>query len=141
MKTREEIQTDILMGADAPAAVGVLTVRPVTFASLLVLRKLGNPLARSLERGGAVAADNLEAIAEFLWVQCAPWETVKRMASGYTAGEGRQLLNAAVLEFAAQLTPQQIKDTVQAIAAHGEQLGAVTADVIPDKDAPAGAKN
>lgn len=137
MKTRDEIQTDILLEADAPTTTGALNVRPVSFASLLLLRKLGNPLAKALENGGAVGTESLEAIAEFLWVQCAPWDEVRRVA----CGADRARLEAAVLDFAAALTPQQIQVAVAAIANHGKQLAAVAAEVLPDKDTPAGSKN
>ncbi len=134
--TREEIQDDILAAADSPAELSGLQVRPVTFATLLALRKLGNPLAAALEHGGSVSGNNLEAIAEFLWVQCAPWDSVRRLTATYRKGDDRSLLDAAIFDFAPDLTPQQITATMAAITRHGEQVAAVAAEVLPDKDAP-----
>ena len=134
--TREEIQDEILAAGSAPQMMAGLQVRPVTFASLLVLRKLGNPLAAALERGGSVSGNDLEAIAEFLWVQCAPWNSVRRLTATYRKGEDRGTLDAAILDFAATLTPQQIAAAVTAITRHGEQVAAVAAEVLPDKDTP-----
>lgn len=134
--TREEIQDDILAASDSPADLGGLQARPITFASLLALRKLGNPLATALERGGSVSGNDLEAIAEFLWVQCAPWNSVRRLTATYRKGEDRGTLDAAILDFAATLTPQQIAAATTAITRHGEQVAAVAAEVLPDKDTP-----
>ena len=141
MKSREEIQTEILAGVDSPENMEGLQVRPITFATLLLLRKLGNSLADTLERGGAFAADDMEAIAEFLWVQCAPWDTVRRLCASYRKGSDRSLLDATILEFALSLSPAQMSAAVQAIVHHGEGLSAVAAEVIPDKDTPAESKN
>ena len=140
MKTREEIQTEILAGGEAPVDLGGLTVRPVTFATLLMLRKLGNPLAAALESGVAPGAEDMGAIAEFLWVQCAPWAEVRRVVAGYRAGD-RAAVDAVVLDFAMNLTPAQIQHVVKLIARHGDGLKAVAAEVIPDKDAPSDSKN
>ncbi len=132
--TREEIQDDILAASNSPADLGGLQARPITFASLLVLRKLGNHLAAALERGGSVAGNDLEAVAEFLWVQCAPWDSVRRLTATYRKGEDRSLLDAAILDFAATLTPQQIAAAMAALSRHSEQVSAVAAEVMPDAD-------
>ena len=134
METREEIQTDILASAEDPAPIAGLTVRPITFASVLMLRKLGNPLAAALESGAAFAVEDLEALAEFLWVQCAPWEGVRTLTATYRHGADRSRIDAAVLEFASTLTPQQLQAAVAAIARHGKQVQAVATEVLQDKD-------
>lgn len=131
---RLEIQDEILAAGSAPQMMAGLQVRPVTFASLLVLRKLGNPLAVALEHGGSVSGDDLEAIAEFLWVQCAPWDSVRRLTATYRKGEDRSLLNASILDFAASLTTEQIHAAMASLSRHGEQVAAVAAEVMPDAD-------
>lgn len=131
---RLEIQDEILAAGSAPQMMAGLQVRPVTFASLLVLRKLGNPLAAALETGSSVFMDDLEAIAEFLWVQCAPWDSVRRLTATYRKGEDRSLLDATILDFAATLTTEQIVDAMDAVTRHGEQVAAVAAEVLPDAD-------
>ncbi len=131
---RLEIQDEILAAGSAPQMMAGLQVRPVTFASLLVLRKLGNPLAAALETGSSVSVDDLEAVAEFLWVQCAPWDSVRRLTATYRKGEDRSLLDAAILDFAATLTPQQIAAAMAALSRHSEQVSAVAAEVMPDAD-------
>lgn len=141
MRTREEIQTEILAEAETPAILQGLTVRPISFASVLILRKLGNPLADALESGASFVADNMEALAEFLWVQCAPWETVRKLCAAYRKGADRSRLDETILEFAASLSPEQLQGAVAAIARHGVQLNAVATEVIPDKDTPADSKN
>lgn len=131
---RLEIQDEILAAGSAPQMMAGLQVRPVTFASLLLLRKLGNPLAVALETGGSVSGDDLEAIAEFLWVQCAPWDSVRRLTATYRKGEDRSLLNASILDFAASLTTEQIHAAMAVLSRHSEQVAAVAAEVMPDAD-------
>lgn len=134
METREDIQTDILAAADAPALVAGLSVRPISFASVLILRKLGNPLASVLESGASFEVEDLEAVAEFLWVQCAPWQDVRALAASYRHGADRSYIDAAVFDFAAALTPAQLQAAVSAIACHGKQVQAVATEVLTDKN-------
>lgn len=129
---REEQQTDILIAGDEPSVVGSMQARPITFATLLVLRKLGNPLAQALENGGSATVDNLEALAEFLWVQCAPWQRVRALVSKYARGCDRAEIDAEVLDFAAALTPEEIQRAVDLVAGHAQQVAAVAAEVVPD---------
>lgn len=133
METRDEIQTEILSQGSAPVELGGgMQVRPVTFATLLVLRKLGNPLAAALEgRGGAVATDDPEALAEFLWVQCAPWAQVKRLTANVRL-QGKEAVDAAVLDWAEMLTPETMQQALGLISGQQEQAAAVAVEVIPD---------
>ena len=134
METREDIQTEILATAEDPAPIAGLTVRPISFASVLILRKLGNPLAAALESGASFEVEDLESLAEFLWVQCAPWDTVRTLTASYHRGADRSRIDATVLEFAASLTPQQLQAAVSAIARHGKQVQAVACEVLPSKE-------
>lgn len=127
---REEIQTEILTGGESPVLPGGLSIRPITFASLLLLRKLKNPLARALENGGAVNADNMEALVELLWVQCAPWDEVRRLVSAYR--EDRAVIDAAILDFAVGFTPEAMTRCLQELARHQQQVQSVAAEVLPD---------
>lgn len=128
METREQIQDEVLaLGEQKHAG---LTIRPITFASLLILRRLGNPLGTALEGRAVPSTEDLEALAEFLWVQSAPWDEVKMLA----AMGNKKAVDAAVLEWAEKLTPEQMQVAVASIGRHGEQVAAVAAEVIPDND-------
>lgn len=137
---RIEIQDDVLSRGDAVAEVQGLQVRPVTFASLLVLRKLKNPLAAVLENGGALAED-MEALVELLWVQCAPWPQVRRLVSELEPGGDRAAVDAAILDFAVGLTPAVMKDAVGEFARQLRGVNAVAAEVLPDDKRGAERKN
>lgn len=135
METRENIQDEVLALGERQQAG--LTIRPITFASLLILRRLGNPLGTALEGRAVPSTEDLEALAEFLWVQSAPWDEVKLLASM----GNKKAVDAAVLEWAEKLTPEQMQVAVASIGRHGEQVAAVAAEVIPDKDKESDSKN
>lgn len=128
METRENIQDEVL--ALGESVVDGLTLRPITFGTLLVLRKLGNPLGTALEGRSVPSTEDLEALAEFMWVQAAPWHEVKRLA----ASGDKDAVSAAVLDWAERLTPAQMQAAVASIGRHGTHVAAVATDVIPDKD-------
>lgn len=130
-----------MAGADAPVQVGELQVRPVSFASLLMLRKLGNPMATAIESGATFDASNMEAILEFLWVQCAPWESVRKLCAAMRPGGDRAVLEAQLLDFAATLTPQTVQAALQEITRQQEQVRAAAASVIPDATHRSDSKN
>jgi hypothetical protein len=130
--TRETLQTDALALGSEPVQCGELAVRPVTFGSLLLLRKLGNPLASAMETGRPVRAENMEAVVEFLWVQCAPLEDVKRIVCGLRLGGDRSELDAALIDFAIGLTPAAVQAALAEITRQQGAIRAAAADVIPD---------
>lgn len=123
-----------MLQGETPSSVAGMQARPITFASLLMLRKLGNPLAAALENGGNTKLDDLEALAEFLWVQCAPWQRVRALVCAYTRGADRSAIDTEVLDFAAALTPAQIQQAVDLVAGHAKQVAAAAAEVMPERD-------
>lgn len=128
---RIEMQNDVLSrGSDAVEVQG-LQVRPVTFATLLALRKLKNPLAGALENGGEIE-ENMEALVELLWVQCAPWGDVRRMVSALGPDGDRAAIDAAIFDFASGLTPQMMQAAMSEFARQQQGVAAVAAEVMPD---------
>ena len=132
--TRDTLQNDALCTIAQPVQCGSLSVRPVTFGSLLLLRKLGNPLAAAMESGRPVQTQDMESIVEFLWVQCAPWQDVKRIVCSLRPGSDRSELDAALIDFAVGLTPDTVKAALEEFKHQQDAISAAAADVIPDND-------
>lgn len=128
---RIEIQNDVLCRGNEAVEVHGLQVRPVTFATLLALRKLKNPLAAALENGGAMEED-MGALVELLWVQCAPWQLVRRLVSVLEPDGDRAAVDAAIFDFAAALTPEMMRAAVAEFTRQQRGVQAVAAEVLPD---------
>lgn len=135
-RNRDTIQNDVLLAGDAGELLsGGVRVRPVTFATMLVFRRLGHPFAQL--GGGEGMALTDEHLAEALWVMCAPWEDVRRITR---AGDADAVADA-VLDFAATITPEQLTEFTRYLAGQKEGADAATAVVLPDKDTGTPSKN
>ncbi|MBQ4594785.1 MAG: hypothetical protein IJA81_09140 [Akkermansia sp.] len=133
---REQTQNDVLLAGDAAVQLeSGLIVRPVSFGAMLVFRKMGHPFA-GLAAGAELVLTE-DHLAQALWVLCAPWEQVRRAVLA-----GAATVEAAVLDFAAGVSPLQLAEFTEYLAGQKEGIDAATAEVIPEKHTPdTGAKN
>ena len=127
MRTRENKQTETLLAGDAAQQLsGGLTVRPISFGTMLVFRRLGHPF------GGLAAGAELtltqEHLAQALWVMCAPWEQVRSL----TRGGDMDAVADAVLDFAATVSPEQLAEFTRYLAGEKEAADTAAAVVLPD---------
>lgn len=124
---RDSIQNDVLLAGDAGEVLsGGMCVRPVTFGAMLVFRKLGHPFAGLAAGVELVLTD--DHLAQALWVMCAPWEQVRRAVLA-----GAAAVEAAVLDFAAGVSPQQLAEFTAYLAGQKEGIDTATAEVIPER--------
>lgn len=135
---RNTTQIDIALQGDDTHTVGRHTVRPVTFAAMLVLQKLGNPMAGIGTGGGLIMSDM--QLAEVIWVLAAPWEQVRDTALRCTADD-KSPAERAVLDFAADLSPEELQSMVTLLNGYATAADAAAAEVIPDADRPNASKN
>ena len=136
MRNRDTIQTEALLAGDAGEVLsGGVCVRPVTFGTMLIFRRLGHPFG--LLAGGEDMVMTDEQLAEALWVMCAPWEEVRRL----TRAGDMEAVTDAVLDFAATINPVQLAEFTRYLAGEKEAADAAAAVVLPDKDTGAPSKN
>lgn len=135
---RNNTQIDIALQGDTPHTVGRHTVRPVTFAAMLVLQKLGNPMA-GIGTGGGLLMSDMQ-LAEVIWVLAAPWEQVRDTTLRCTADD-KSPAERAVLDFAADLSPEELQSMVALLNGYATEADAAAAEVIPDADRPNASKN
>lgn len=135
---RNNTQIDIALQGDTTHTVGRHTVRPVTFAAMLVLQKLGNPMA-GIGTGGGLLMSDMQ-LAEVIWVLAAPWEQVRDTTLRCTA-EDKSPAERAVLDFAADLSPEELQSMVALLNGYATEADAAAAEVIPDTDHPHSSKN
>jgi hypothetical protein len=132
MTEREITHIDIAIRGDEPQLVGRHRMRPVTFAAMLVLQKLGSPMAGIGNGGGLIMTDM--QLAEVIWVLAAPWEQVRDISLQCTA-EDKSPAERAVLDFAANLSPAELESMVALLNGYTDQANAVAAEVLPDDNA------
>ena len=130
-KTREEIQMDALLrSSDGVEVASGLKLYPVTFGTLLALRKLKNAMVADFMEGRELQMADFEAMAQFFWVHTRPWSVVQEALAYESASPG--YIGAQVLEFAGMLTPGMIKTIMQQLGQMGKEAKQVQVEVIPD---------
>ncbi len=127
---REIINTDTLILEDEPTSVGKLQVRSVSLASMLVLKKIASPLYAAMLGGDVtVAPDDLDTIAEFVWVHAAPWADVRRLAA--RAEYSRDAVTEAVLDFVSTLPPDALLEMFSHVVNQQERSASAAAKALP----------
>jgi hypothetical protein len=79
-------------------------------------------------------------LAEVIWVLAAPWEQVRDTALRCTADD-KSPAERAVLDFAADLSPEELQSMVELLNGYATAADAAAAEVIPDADRPNASKN
>lgn len=138
MRDRDTQQINIALRGDAPKTIGRHTLRPLTFADMLVLQKLGHPLA-GIGTGAEPLMTDMQA-AEAIWVLAAPWDEVREVTLQCTAMD-KTPVERAVLDFAAGISPDELAAMLKAILGTAEDADAVAAEVIADNDHHNASKN
>jgi hypothetical protein len=130
--TREEIQTEALLrGSDGVEVAPGLKVYPVTFGTLLALRKLKNAMVADFMEGRELLLADFEPMAQFFWVHTRPWSVVQEALAYEAASPG--YIDAQVMEFAGMLSPESIKAMMVKLGQMGKEAKQVQVEVIPDK--------
>ena len=129
MRDRDTQQINIALRGDAPKTIGRHTLRPLTFADMLVLQKLGHPLA-GIGTGAEPLMTDMQA-AEAIWVLAAPWEEVREATLQCTAAD-KTPAERAVLDFAASISPDELAAMLDALRGTAAEADAVAAEVLPD---------
>lgn len=130
--TREEIQTEALLrGSDGVEVAPGLKVYPVTFGTLLALRKLKNAMVADFMEGRELQIEDFEPMAQFFWVHTRPWSVVQEALAYEAASPG--YIEAQVMEFAGSLTPAMVKTIMQQLGQMGKAAKLMQVEVIPDK--------
>ena len=129
MRDRDTQQIDIALRGDDPQAIGCHTLRPLTFAGMLLLQKLGNPLA-AVGSGAEFVLTDMQA-AEALWVLAAPWAEVRDTTLRCTATD-KTPAERAVLDFAATIAPDELAAMLGSLRGTAAEADAVAAEVLPD---------
>ncbi len=135
---REITNSDSLLREDEPYNVAGHNVRPVSLASMLVLKKLGNPLYNAImgedrESLDALGTD-LEVMTEFVWVHAAPWPDVRRLA--VRADYSREQVAEAILDYISTLPQDAMGDIVRLIIEQANANAAATARALPREGQP-----
>ena len=138
MRDRDLQQIDIALRGDEPQAIGRHTLKPLSFAGMLVLQKLGHPLA-NIGGGAELYMTDMQA-AEAIWVLAAPWPDVRETVLQCTATD-KTPVERAVLDFAAGISPDELAAMLGAIRGTAEDADAVAAEVIADNDRHNASKN
>ena len=130
-KTREETQSDALLrNSDGVQVAPGIKLYPVTFGTLLALRKLKNTMVADFIEGRELQMTDFEPMAQFFWVHTRPWAVVQEALAyeAYTPGH----IESQVLEFAGSLTPELVKNIMRHLAQMAKEAKNAQVDVIPD---------
>ncbi len=138
MRDRETQQIDIALRGEELQAVGRHMLRPLTFAGMLVLQKLGNPLA-NVGNGEKLSMTDFQA-AEAIWVLAAPWDLVRDVTLSCTS-EDKTPAERAVLDFAASISPGELAAMLASLRGSAAEVDAVAAEVLPDTRQTEASKN
>lgn len=134
--SREEVNAAAFVVGDLPVPVAKMEVRPVSLASLMILERLGNPLAASLLSGGE-AQMNLYAMSEFLWVHAGDWQEVRRLAA--RAELNQDVIFERVTDFVKGMGQEDLSEVFAHMTRAGEEIRNSAARVLPndhDKETP-----
>ena len=130
-KTREQTQTDALLrNSNGEQITPGITLYPVTFGTLLALRKLNNPMVADFIEGRELQLADFESMAQFFWVHTRPWSAVTEALSFEAAAPG--YIDSQVLEFAGTLTPELVKNIMLQLGSMSKEAKNAQVEIIPD---------
>lgn len=130
-KTREETQTDALLrSSDGVQVAPGIKLYPVTFGTLLALRKLKNAMVSDFIEGRELQIADFEPMAQFFWIHTRPWSVVQEALAYESASPG--YIEAQVMEFAGVLTPAMVKTIMQQLGQMSKEAKNAQVEVIPD---------
>ena len=130
-KTREETQSDALLrNSDGVQVAPGIKLYPVTFGTLLALRKLKNTMVADFIEGRELQMTDFEPMAQFFWVHTRPWSVVQEALAFESANPG--YIEGQVMEFAGSLTPELVKNIMRHLAQMAKEAKNAQVDVIPD---------
>lgn len=122
-----------LMRGSEPVEVGNgLQLWPVTFGTLVALRKLGNVLVQDFMAGREMEMTDFEAVAEFFWAHTRPWQKVHEAVQASIAEGSKAKIEAEVFELSGLLTMESTKRMMKLLGEMQSEAQAAQVEIIPD---------
>lgn len=109
-----------------------LQLWPVSFGTLMALRKLGNAMVQDFMEGRELKMDDFEAMAQFFWAHTRPWQVVHERVRTAMASGSMQGIDAEVFELAGVLTAQNTRRMMKLLGDMQKEARAAQVEVIPD---------
>lgn len=130
-QNQQQLETSIISDLlGAPKMIAGIELKPVTLASIAILKQVDSPLIEGR------AYDEIENIildcCIFLKIQSSDIKTAQKLAFG-----DRNILISEALELAANIEPSSIKDVVQSIVELLQDSTSTKVNVVPDEDSSA----
>jgi hypothetical protein len=132
-KEREQKLMDAMVRGGEPVDCGNgLKLWPVSFGTLMALRKLGNAMVQDFMEGRELKMDDFEAMAQFFWAHTRPWDVVHAHVRQAMASGRMQLIDAEVFELAGVLTAENTRRMMKLLGEMQKEARAAQVEVIPD---------
>ncbi len=137
---RDYYNNQTLLAGDEPIETEAgRIIRPVSLASMLILKKLGNNIYNSMLSAQEIDVSDLESIMEFVWIHSAPWDEVKSLVA--RVSYSREQIAERVLDFAADIDESEVAEIVQQIINQKKGVNSAMAKTLPRKGQGGESKN
>ena len=133
-KERENRLMDAMLRGAEPVECGQgLKLWPVSFGTLMALRKLGNEMVQDFMEGRELRMDDFEAMAQFFWAHTRPWKHVHEAVRKALASDNMEVIEAEVFELAGVLTAENARRMMLLLGRMQKEARAAQVEVLPDK--------